>query len=876
MVDRITQNISSISVMTYGYKKTGWDNNQEIEDIITEFNKVYEYIAQPLGINGTYGLDGQIEALQEAKCVQTKNKNKLQQLIDIYGSLTTTSTTTTQTTTSTTTTLQSFSGNDSFYNPTNAQYFNDSILLNEQCIMFGKYNGLPIHSALLFENCNIPKGVFITDAYVKLYACNNTECKPVCASIYFWDTDSASLPDTYKEFDNLDLTKNYTSWVINNDWIDDDPYNTPDISYPLQEVINRPHWEYGNNLLFIIKDNNSQGFRKFDVSGFNSLKPEFYVSWESTDVILTSTTSTTTTTTTTTTSTTTTTTTSTTTTTTTTEFSCDLYMYSTDMLQDSCVVGSTTWKNKNIRCVIGSINLNGNSDYQFRVRLAAGPTTETIINNALIAYSNGNDDIKTGTNEMWTLTFNGSASPSAVIPPGEHIWSDPISFPLSASQDLVLSANIGSSCIGKGGNLSNYNTYVSDEDYSNANWNSSSLLSDNNYIIDKICIINAETTTTTTEYTWLNGFSKRIQIKINKPGEILYDYPVRIKISNSCGKNGQDLTEIFKELEYEWMQFRIAFTKDDGVTQLYGEIQNWNYPTSGSFNDLLSDPASGKAEANIFVKIPELDMYYETYIYMYFDKNAVDNNNYIGNNSTSASTNVWDENFLGVYHFEGYPDNEANIPAKDSTINRNNALPSGSITGSQSVSGHFLNKAYKLLGTDQYFDLQFNSITGPATFELIYQPPAASASPSGTIFSNNLEYPNYKMKVNSDGTITFGYNHNNSYEEYITSTMQVSSSEGGVSGGWYYIAGVSDQSTLKIYINSWYQESNVKYPEYSPNAINNSYKLGASHNTTSPTTMEKFIRCNIDEVRISNTARTLGWIDYTFYNYYDFIIEFIT
>ena len=875
MVDKITPNISSISVMTYGYKKTGWDNNQEIEDIITEFNKIYEFIAQPLGINGTYGLDGQIAALQEAKCIQNKNKTKLQELINIYGSLTTTSTTTSTTTTSTTTTSIPFSGSDIFYYPTNAQYYNDTVSFDKSCIMFGKYNGLPIHSALLFKDCKIPKGVYITNAYIKLYACENTECKPISASIYFWDTDNASLLSDYKTFDNLELTKNYTSWVINENWIDDDPYSTPDISYPLQEVINRPQWEYENNLLFIIKDNNSEGFRKFDVSGLNSLQPEFHVAWESTGVILTSSTSSTTTSTSTTTTTTTLTTTTSTSTSTTTEFLCDVYMYSTDIVQDSCVVGSSDWKDKNIRCVIGNANLNGNSDYKFKVRLSAGPTTETIIKNAIISYSNGNDDIKTGSNEMWTLTFHSSASSSAVIPPGGHIWSDAISFPLSGNQDLVFSAKIGSSCIGKGSNLSNYTTYVSNENYDSANWTSSSELLDNNYIIDKICIINAVTTTTTTEYTWLNGFSNRIKIKINSPTEVLYDYPVRIKISNSCGKNKQDLTEIFKELEYEWMQYKIAFTKDDGVTQLYGEIQNWNYPTSGSFNDLLTSPASGKANANLFVKIPELDMYNETYIYMYFDKNGPDNINYIGNNSTSASTNVWNSNFIGVYHFEDYADNDSNIPAKDSTINRNDALPSGSIAGNQSVSGgFFLNNAYKLLGNDQYFDLQLKSITGPATFELIYRPP--SASPSGTLFSNNLEYPNYKMEVKSDGTVKFGYNHNNSYEEYVTSTMEVSSLLGGVSGGWYYIAGVSDQSTLKIYINSWYQDKNVNYPEYLPNNIDNSYKLGASADPSSTTTMKSFIKCDIDEVRISNTARTLGWLDYTFYNYYDYVIEFIT
>jgi hypothetical protein len=368
-------------------------------------------------------------------------------------------------------------------------------------------------------------------------------------------------------------------------------------------------------------------------------------------------------------------------------------------------------------------------------------------------------------------------------------------------------------------------------------------------------------------------------IKIGRPPEILYNYPIRIKLSSKCGAVKQNLTDIFKELEYEWMQYKVAFTQDDGITQLYGEIQNWNYPTSGSFNSIISDPVSAQAEANIWVNIPEMGIYEDTYIYMYFDKNAIDNIEYVNTIGTSAGSRVWNDNFIGVYHFEDYPDKSADIVSKESTSNHYNAYPSGSLytSGSSAPSASIIGRSYKFFDNDAYFDLGFNSITGPVTFEMLYKPPSGSAE--GMLFSNNLEYPNYQLSVTSSNNLKFGYNHNNSYEEYITSTMTMYTSSTTITGGnegWFYIAGISDNNTLKVYINTWYEEQDVNYPGYSPNNISNTYKFGASHNTSVPTTLENFIECGFDELRISNVARSIGWLDYTYWNYTDNVVEFIT
>jgi hypothetical protein len=75
---------------------------------------------------------------------------------------------------------------------------------------------------------------------------------------------------------------------------------------------------------------------------------------------------------------------------------------------------------------------------------------------------------------------------------------------------------------------------------------------------------------------WLSGWSKRIKLTVDhtKVDADLTHFPVTAILSSSQGE------EVFSELGADANRFKIAFTKADGETQLYAEIEKFDYTNS--------------------------------------------------------------------------------------------------------------------------------------------------------------------------------------------------------------------------------------------------------------------------------------------------------
>lgn len=134
---------------------------------------------------------------------------------------------------------------------------------------------------------------------------------------------------------------------------------------------------------------------------------------------------------------------------------------------------------------------------------------------------------------------------------------------------------------------------------------------------------------------WLLGWDQRVKLTADA-SDIDADvthFPVLLHISTSCGRNSEDVSFVFDELQSDANRFKIAVTKADGTTQLYGEIESWD---------------DANEEAWLWVSKSDwmIDDTTNTDFYLYYDADHADNTAYI----SDGNTNVWDSSFTGVYH----------------------------------------------------------------------------------------------------------------------------------------------------------------------------------------------------------------------------------
>ncbi len=167
----------------------------------------------------------------------------------------------------------------------------------------------------------------------------------------------------------------------------------------------------------------------------------------------------------------------------------------------------------------------------------------------------------------------------------------------------------------------------------------------------------------------LGGWSKRVKLTIDNTDidGALSDFPILVYLSTSSGRNSEDVSFIFDELQNDASRLKIAVTEDDGITECYVEIEKW-------------DDAS--EEAWLWVKAPSVASGVDTDLYFYFDSTHGDNNAYVGDTNSAVAENVWDANFKAVYHMADGVDNEH---IYDSTGNDNDGTKKAANTPTEAA-----------------------------------------------------------------------------------------------------------------------------------------------------------------------------------------------
>jgi len=156
---------------------------------------------------------------------------------------------------------------------------------------------------------------------------------------------------------------------------------------------------------------------------------------------------------------------------------------------------------------------------------------------------------------------------------------------------------------------------------------------------------------------WLDGWSKRIKITIDKDkvDADLSNFPLPIYLSASSGQNNNDVTSIFDELSTVSGTKKIAVTTSNGTTQCYVEIEHWDWSNE---------------KAWLHVKVPFVYSTSDTELYLYYDSTNSDNTTYVGDTGDVVVHNVWNSDFKRVWHLSQDPSSGAGS-ILDSTGNYN-------------------------------------------------------------------------------------------------------------------------------------------------------------------------------------------------------------
>jgi len=343
---------------------------------------------------------------------------------------------------------------------------------------------------------------------------------------------------------------------------------------------------------------------------------------------------------------------------------------------------------------------------------------------------------------------------------------------------------------------------------------------------------------------WVTGWSKRIKLTVlgSYTDEDLVNFPIMIHLDYTC-------LAIFNELGSNNKRMSIV---TPNKSECYVEIEDWDESVN---------------EAWLWVKIPTVSSGTDFDLYLYYDNSHEDNVTYVSTVEEVPAQNVWDQNFIGVWHMNQEPTSDIGC-IKDSTSNSGCATVSGSMDYNNLVDGkigkslNFSGDDYLIIPYSNVLDLdQYDSITIEGTINVIM-------GNTYFIWANQADSSDFiSLYVAVDGSVWFRiYQQDSPYDQrswYIASS---------IGEGWHYIAVVHTNNVdPMIYIDgvlmnvSLYDSSgdNIKH------TTNDKDILIASNYSEDSFTIGKQ-----DELRISNIDRSASWIKVTYYSNWDQLINY--
>ena len=372
----------------------------------------------------------------------------------------------------------------------------------------------------------------------------------------------------------------------------------------------------------------------------------------------------------------------------------------------------------------------------------------------------------------------------------------------------------------------------------------------------------------TSASTWLSGWDKRVKITIdhNDIDSNLSNSPVLVYLSNSSGRNNDDVTFVFDEVGSN--RKKIAVTKSDGTTQCYVEIEKWD---------------NASEQAWLRVKVPSISSTADTDLYLYYDGSQSDNTAYVGDKESAPAQNVWNTSFKGVWHLDEDPSGTA-PQMRDSTSNNNDGTSNGNMTSGDQIAGK-IDGSLDFDGTDDYIQttsselktldnftlcVWFKADSTTAPQHILWEGPASQngwgdgSSPS----SHEMHLTICKFDANNTLNFFYGYEESGDWAPAVEINMSFSDTT-----NWNHavvvMTGAGTSPSAELFLNGVSQGTDTG-TQTNRTAWDTNLRIGR------PGADQRYFDGMIDEVRILETARSAGWIKASYESGRDDLLDFGT
>jgi len=346
---------------------------------------------------------------------------------------------------------------------------------------------------------------------------------------------------------------------------------------------------------------------------------------------------------------------------------------------------------------------------------------------------------------------------------------------------------------------------------------------------------------------WLAGWDQRIKLTVDKTkiDATLSHFPVAVVLSPTHGNC------VFDELTTDANRFKIAFTKSDGTTEMYAEIEKW-------------EDANERAIIHVSISGWSIASGADTNFYMYYDIDHADNTTYIGDIDSTPGHSVWDSNFKFVCHMV----DATTSSVKDSTSNGHDGTKKGANEPIEYTG--ILGRGQDFDGADDDISLwQYGGGDGAHTIEAAFKAEGWGQSSYGRIVSavgSDAAHSSHDLYVNG-----------NAGHEQLSGTFY------GALGG----AGGLASAVSSISLGSWYHGAVVMHATDShelfvdgtsvDTSVTDTGNLNACDSTTKignrPDNIREFEGV-LDEIRISNIGRSAAWIKATYNSLWDTLLTY--
>jgi len=340
-------------------------------------------------------------------------------------------------------------------------------------------------------------------------------------------------------------------------------------------------------------------------------------------------------------------------------------------------------------------------------------------------------------------------------------------------------------------------------------------------------------------------YDKRIKLTIDhtKVDSDLSDFPVTVFFTSTQAE------EIFTEFDADSDYMKCAFTTDNESTQLYAEME-------------LFDQSESKAIYH--VKVTSISSSADTDIYYYYDNDASDNTTYIGAINTTAGGNVWDSNFKAVYHM---------VDATTSTVVDST---SNSADGTKTGANEPIEATGKI-GQAQDFDGSNDKINcgnvdvgldGDFTWEFIYNGDNADDTANWIMAKRDVDSPNVgagffheRRAANPPDESICGFiDLGASVKTLYTSASSI------VNGIPYHVAYKRNSTALSLWLNGSSVDTDT--------TVGNDANVNSTDDFTIGSRWTSYIKAIIDEVRVSDNARSTAWLKATYNSLWDSLLSY--